>query len=54
MTSRRNTPPPSEAAARHLPEKCIAGIEQVRAIVDRAHEMLATGEVARRPRRGSA
>ena len=49
MTSRRNTPPPSEAAARHLAEKGIAGIEQVQAIVERAHEMLATGKVAPPP-----
>ena len=49
MTSRRNTPPPSEAAARHFAEKGIAGIEQVQAIVDRAREMLATGEVAPPP-----
>lgn len=49
MTGRRNTPPPSEAAARRLAEKGIAGLEQVQVIVDRAHEMLATCEVARRP-----
>ena len=49
MTSRRNTPPPSEAAARHLAEKGIAEIEQVQAIANRAHEMLSTGEVAPPP-----
>ncbi len=49
MTGRRNTPPPSEAAARRLAEKGIAGIEQVQAIVERAHEMLATGKVAPPP-----
>lgn len=46
MISRRNTPPPFEAAAPQLVEKGIGGIEQVQPIVDRAHEMLATGEVA--------
>ena len=49
MTSRRDMPLPSEAAARHLAEKGVAGIEQVQAIVERAHEMLATGEVAPPP-----
>ncbi len=46
MTGRQNTPPPSDGAARYFAEQGAEKIEQVQAIVDRAREMLASGEVA--------
>ncbi len=45
MTGSRNTPPPSDGAARYFAEQGIEKNEQVQAIVDRAREMLASGEV---------
>ncbi len=46
MTNSQNTPPPSDGAARYFAEQGVGKIEQVQAIVNRAREMLASGEVA--------
>jgi hypothetical protein len=43
--SRTANAAPSEAVARHLAEKGGAAVEQWQAVVDRAREMLASGEV---------
>lgn len=45
MSNRRNTPLPSEAAARHLAEKGEGAIAEVAAIAERARELLASGLV---------
>jgi len=45
MTDDRNTPPPSEAVARHLVQLGEDAIKQVMATVERARELLASGSV---------
>jgi len=45
MTDRHNTPPPSEAAARHLVQLGEDAIRQMMATVERARELLASRSV---------